>query len=134
MDIASALGDLVAAKQKEVDVLNAVIEEVSKPAAELPVGDAEGLAKLQEQVDALVKERDALRAAIQTEVDDHKADTERLEKAIAPVEVAPVPEVPAPAPEPETPAEEPAPVPEAPAEDPAPAADDGSAPKLETRE
>lgn len=59
-----------------------------------PSVDPEALKVLQAKVDALAKENDTLRQAIQAEIDDEKADTARLEAALAPVaEPAPVPVV-----------------------------------------
>jgi hypothetical protein len=59
--------------------------------------DPQALADLQAKVDALGKERDgiaaerdAYKAAIQAEIDDQKADSARLEKAIAKVDEVPV--------------------------------------------
>lgn len=59
-----------------------------------PVADATALKVLQDKVDALASENKTLRDAIQAEIDDEKADTARLEAALAPVaEPAPVPVV-----------------------------------------
>lgn len=112
-----------AAAQQQVEDLSAIAAELDKDVQAPVVDDADG--KLQAQIDELVKERDALRTAIQSEIDDKKQDTARLEAAIAPVEVAPTPVVPAPveAPAPEQPAA-PAPVADEPAaQDPAPVVD-----------
>lgn len=124
-----------ATAQQQVEDLSAIAAELDQDAQAPVVVDADG--KLQAQIDELVKERDALRTAIQSEIDDKKQDTARLEAAIAPVEVAPTPVVPAPveAPAPEQPAaQDPAPVvdaPAQPAQDPAPApVTDGVAPLI----
>lgn len=62
-----------------------------------PAIDPQALADLQAKVDALGKERDGIaaerdqyKAAIQAEIDDQKADSARLEKAIAKVDEVPV--------------------------------------------
>lgn len=64
------------------------------PALEVPGVDPEALKVLQEKVDALSKDNQALRQAIAAEIEDEKADTARLEAALAPIaEPAPVPVV-----------------------------------------
>ena len=97
-------------KAKAQELLDAVqaLPVDDQPAAPAPAPAPEDLsaklAELQEKFDALGKERDAYKDAIQAEIDDSKADSKRLEKAIEPVvpvevpvvaDVVPVPDAPA---------------------------------------
>ena len=91
-----SIQEMKAKAQADVDKFSQ-LEELAKAPTE---GDGEGdlkgqLDKVKEAFDAKAKECDALRGAIQAEIDDKKTDTKRLEKAIEPIEEAPAPEMPA---------------------------------------
>jgi chromosome segregation ATPase len=117
MDVLGKLDEMIAAKQSEVSDLTEMKSEVEKLQTG---GDDAAMSDLKSQLekakadsDAKVKECDALRAAIQTEIDDKKKDTARLEAAVEPIEEAPAPVIP------DVPAADPAPASDAPAADPA---------------
>lgn len=94
MSALDQLKEMVEAAKAQADKLESLqsgVEKLSQPVEQPAQPD---MTEFQGKLDALVKERDALRTAIQAEIDDQSADTKRLEDAIKPVEVAPVPEVP----------------------------------------
>jgi hypothetical protein len=74
---------------KVADLSKQVADLQAQLAGQVPADD------LKKQIVDLQTERDGLRAAIQVEIDDAKTDTDRLEKALAPIVEVPVDPVPA---------------------------------------
>jgi septal ring factor EnvC (AmiA/AmiB activator) len=96
MSVLEKVQAMKAQVQAQVDAFSEIESEL-QAAPDTSAVDADLTAQLEkakEDSAALVAERDALRAAIQTEIDDRKKDTERLEATIAPLQQAPAPVIP----------------------------------------